>query len=48
MTYKIKQPKKKIKTYKEECSVCKGGWKAYTGDYDILCDKHYLEAEPTK
>lgn len=30
------------------CPVCKYGWKSYHGDYDKLCDKHYLEIEPTK
>ena len=27
------------------CVVCESGWKAYTGNYDELCDDHYLEAE---
>jgi hypothetical protein len=29
------------------CPVCENGWSSYGGDYDSLCDKHYLEIEPT-
>lgn len=30
-----------------KCSVCGFGWKSYKGNYDELCNKHYLEIEPT-
>ena len=33
---------------KQGCIVCKHGWKAYRGNYDELCDKHYLRIEPTR
>jgi len=29
------------------CPVCNEGWKGYGGNYDELCNKHYLEIEPT-
>lgn len=31
----------------KKCSVCGSSWKSYDGDYDLLCNKHYLEIEPT-
>jgi len=31
----------------KKCSVCGGGWDNYSGGYDGLCNKHYLEIEPT-
>jgi len=30
-----------------KCLVCESGWGSYNGNYDELCDKHYLEVEPT-
>ena len=30
-----------------ECPVCRDGWNNYKGNYDDLCNKHYLEIEPT-
>jgi len=32
----------------DKCIVCEEDWKSYSGDYDSLCDEHYLEIEPTK
>jgi len=32
---------------KDKCPVCESGWDVYGGNYDSLCDKHYLEIEPT-
>jgi hypothetical protein len=37
----------KDKTKKTECIVCKEGWGSYKGNYDALCNKHYLIAEGT-
>jgi len=34
------------KKAKGGCPVCRGGWKNYHGNYDELCTKHYLQAEP--
>ena len=31
---------------KTKCQVCVDGWETYKGNYDDLCDKHYLESEP--
>ena len=32
---------------RESCVVCQeGSWDNYSGDYDSLCSKHYLEIEP--
>ena len=42
--------KEKVDIFNEddnECPVCKYGWEGYRGNYDELCDKHYLEAEPS-
>ncbi len=30
-----------------ECPICNKNWGEYSGNYDELCDKHYLEIEPT-
>jgi hypothetical protein len=48
---KVKEVEEKIKKIvigDTGCPVCKYGWKGYRGNYDELCDKHYLQIEPTK
>ena len=44
----IKETLKELEKPKENnCPVCINGWKGYSGNYDELCNKHYLEIEPT-
>jgi len=38
----------KTKKVVVDCPVCINGWNGYGGDYDSLCDKHYLEIEPNE